>query len=74
MSIKIEKGIPIPSHFSRSKFPKLLKEMNFGDSLLVDEDLRQNIRTAANYWGINVVTRKESDGKVRVWKIKKESE
>lgn len=66
-SVKIEKGIPIPH---RGRHTELLLSMNKGDSFTTLYTSRAAIYQCALRHGIKLVTRKERDGSLRVWKVK----
>lgn len=72
IKIVIEKGIPIPSSQKGqfSGMSKILKTMNIGDSILVDElkNTCVNAISAARSAGIRVTTRKAPENKRRIWR------
>lgn len=65
--MKIENGIPITSWGSRTKYP--FADMEVGDSFATDE---KRVRAAVHTWslkhGREFVTRKQTDGTIRVWR------
>ncbi len=69
---KIEKGIPLPPVRRRmTLYP--LANMEVGDSILVQESDQGRIRSTiwqfARRNGVKFVSRKESDGAIRIWRI-----
>tara|TARA_R110002049_G_scaffold135140_2_gene294637 strand:+ start:172 stop:381 length:210 start_codon:yes stop_codon:yes gene_type:complete len=69
--MKIEKGIPIQV-FKRSLVSNTLKEMEFGDSVLIPkEDIftRQRFHQVAARNNIKVFSRTVKEG-VRIWRVK----
>ena len=69
--MKIEKGIPIQV-FKRSLVSNTLKEMEFGDSVLIPkEDIftRQRFHKVAARINIKVFSRTVKEG-VRIWRVK----
>jgi len=69
----IEKGIPAPKPKSRG-FIAVLRKMNIGDSVLVPRTEYSRVLSNAYYtarkYGMKVVSRKNSDGSIRFWRIK----
>jgi len=70
----IEKGIPAPRPHIRGGFISILRKMDIGDSVLVPRPERNRVLSnayhAASKTGMKVVSRKNSDGSVRLWRIK----
>lgn len=65
---EIEKGIPIPPHSNnRLSRPKIVAQMEIGDSLLLNTS--GGIFGDAMKCGIKIVSRKEGK-KVRIWRVK----
>ena len=72
MTLKIEKNIPFPTR-GKSKYP--IKELEVGDSFLVDASQRPSItamlcRIYRNDPDKRYTTRTVSAGKIRVWRVK----
>ena len=65
---KIESNIPVPPHFG--KWVDLIQHMKWGDSVEVLAKQRSCMASAMHRFKIKCVTRKTTDGKVRVWKVK----
>lgn len=64
--MKIEKNIPIPFG---GKWGRLIREMDFGDSVRVETKYhRSALRYSMIKAGFAPVSRKEHDGRYRVWK------
>tara|TARA_Y100000361_G_scaffold11512_1_gene9181 strand:- start:3918 stop:4145 length:228 start_codon:yes stop_codon:yes gene_type:complete len=75
--MKIEKNIPLHKHHRTSKYACIAKKMQDGDSVLFEittesHSLRQAIYNQKD--GHIPVSRKQLDGKIRVWKVKKNHE
>lgn len=67
--MKIDSNIPAP--ISGNRWKDLVKKMNPGDSVLLENIFQSNcFRRAAKYAGYSVVTRNEK-GKRRIWLIEK---
>ena len=70
--IKIESGIPLPRK-QRGKWNRVIDEMAEGDSIVLDKPReRIAILHSAKKMGAILTTRKEEDGKIRVWLVKRE--
>ena len=72
MSIKVQKGIPVPEGDGRPRvYP--FDRMKVGDSFVLSaeesklESRRQSVLNSARRQGVKITTRIES-GKVRVWR------
>jgi len=63
--IKIEKGVPIPTRRSNSRYP--WREMQIGDSFVVASSA-QAVHSSASYAHIKITTR-AVDGGIRVWRV-----
>ena len=71
-AMKIEKNIPIPSP-RIGKYTLLLQEMEEGDSLICKKEEVGAIRVfLSRQKGYKAVGRKQPDGTIRIWKVKKE--
>lgn len=69
---KIEKGIPIPEHYYVKGTSAVLKEMQVGDSILLEDGsitVRNRWYQAALREGVRVTIRKQEGGS-RLWRIK----
>lgn len=64
----IDKNIPLPDHFEG--YSATMKVLEIGDSFLVPADKRSGMPTRAKQIGIEIVTKKQPDGMVRVWRTK----
>lgn len=64
MTIKIDKGIPIP--VGKGRYP--FQQMEIGDSFLTDSSSRQNIHNCARVARVQIKTRATTDG-LRVWRV-----
>lgn len=79
MSIKIEKGIPIPpkpgkDSARRNELRRVLKSMKIGNSFIINNSSDYNrIRTLAKNMKIGVTFRQFTKSKhdYRVWKVKR---
>lgn len=81
MTIKIEKGIPLPEVRKRqpkSPYDEAMKQMEVGDSFVCEgvkfNTVQGTLRRAAKKVGINVTVRRESEEdvspvKLRVWRV-----
>lgn len=74
MSFEIEKGVPIPPSqqgLGRQRYP--FNRMAVGDSFTVPSDDSNRVRSAASAYAkqhrIGLTCRRESDGRVRVWRV-----
>jgi len=67
MEIKIEKNVPMENDRAKG-VTAILREMEVGDSFVVAEVKRMGIGTCARQVGIEITTRKQPDGTVRVWR------
>ena len=71
MSISIEKNIPVKKG-TTSFYGEALEafgKMDNGDSFLCELKDRNNVYNASKSAGCKVLTRKQSNNKLRVWKI-----
>lgn len=65
--IKIESGIPLPRRY---EWAKIFQSMKIGDSFLVDSNAQaQSAAVSAARFGMKLCTRRQEDGKTRVWRI-----
>lgn len=74
-NIEITSGIPITKIVGRGRKPmhtKILIEMNVGDSFSIPATHKKMWYSASYYCGVPVTIRAQSDGTMRVWKVKKE--
>ena len=71
MKYKIEKNIPISKHGKTGKWSSIGKQMEIGDSVLVNSRKEAtSISIALKKTGYKGVTRKVDNG-IRVWKVEK---
>ena len=71
MKYKIEKNIPISKHGKTGKWSYLAKQMEIGDSVLVNSRKEaMSISIVLKKTGYKGVTRNVDNG-VRVWKVEK---
>lgn len=77
--MKIEKNIPIPRKFVRSKWKSLWKEMEEGDSIFIKSEDRTektphpHRACFSQEPGFKPVYRRQPCGGFRVWKVAKDS-
>ena len=65
--LKIEKGIELnPVKVGRST----LEKMGVGDSVVVDKKMANTLRNCAYYLFFRTRQKKQSDGNIRVWRVK----
>lgn len=66
---KIEKGVPIPSKSKSAIWYYLARDMEAGDSVVVNSFAdKERMRIGLKTYGVRVTTRAEGDGtKYRVW-------
>lgn len=74
MTIKIDKGIPIPPRLNNGGRPAAypFSEMQVGDSFVYSGNSKAAISTtsaASRRLGFKFTTRVEGDGLVRIWRI-----
>ena len=71
MTIKIEKGVPIPSARGRTGVSDAIRKMKVGDSIVVVDRMSAGT-IAKQVFGKagHITTRKLPDGTFRVWRIK----
>ena len=73
MNYKIEKNIPLVEHGLSSNWSTLAKQMEVGDSVLVEtRNKATNIANKLRKSGYKPVTR-SVDGGIRVWKMEKKN-
>jgi hypothetical protein len=73
MNYKIEKNIPLVEHGLSGSWSRLAKEMQVGDSVLIETRHKAtNIANHLRNLGYKPVTR-AVDGGVRVWKMEKKN-
>jgi hypothetical protein len=71
MQYKIEKGIPIPEiSREREGLTALLRSMEIGDSFVCTRKDLRNVYAASKRIGIPIVTRRISEDKQRIWRVK----
>ena len=71
MKYKIEKNIPISEHGKKGKWSSIGKQMQIGDSVLVNSRKEAvSISVVLKRTGYKAVTRKVDNG-VRVWKVER---
>ena len=64
--MNIEKNIPIKK---KKGITSTLRELGIGDSFILPKDKsRQGLQAQGNQIGIKVLTRKQDDGTIRVWR------
>lgn len=68
MDIKIESGIQIPTRGNPDGFAAKLRSMKVGDSFLFPKEKRNSLAARARGAGVKLVTRKDGEGTVRVWR------
>lgn len=66
----IQKNVPIAPSRRKPRMSRysFIKEMEIGDSVLVNEKQASAIYSAAKYFGIKT-TRRKVEGGVRVWRV-----
>jgi len=75
MTLEIEKNVPIPKRKAGQAYgtyTDLFNKMVEGDSFIAEgkmASLQSAIRQAAKRAGVKILTRKESDDKLRVWNL-----
>jgi hypothetical protein len=65
--IKIEQNIPMPP---RSKWAKVISEMNIGDSVVLTTNETMALRNQAKSMGMDVASRIIKPNQLRVWRTK----
>jgi hypothetical protein len=69
MTIKIEKGIPLPERGGRKGgLSDAVRSMDIGDSFVLPLAKRNGLAHLAVRLGVKLATRKEGADKVRVWR------
>ena len=67
----IESGVPVPVRLAKRKYP--LREMKDGDSFVVTAPEIGRVRMAISQFrlrnNIHFVTRKQTDGSYRIWRL-----
>lgn len=67
---KIEKGIPIPLKKNvQDSLSQVLRNMEPGDSLLIEKKQSPSFRAKASYLKIKITTREVSETHLRLWKL-----
>lgn len=66
---EIQKSIPIPSPKKQPGLTKLIREMEYGDSITIPGDKISSVHPCAAQAGAKVKTRKNPDGTVLVWRV-----
>ena len=73
MNYKIEKNIPVSVHGKSGVWSRLAREMEIGDSILVETRAKaMGLRTALKRFGYKSTTRTVDEG-LRVWKMEKKN-
>ena len=67
-TIKIEKGIPIPTHGNDNGFSSVVKGLKVGESFIVKKENRGACLNASYRFGMKAVTRAISATECRVWR------
>lgn len=62
--MKIEKDIPIPKSLAQ-----VIQEMKSGESVVISENDRMKAINGARYHKIKIRTKKEREGKIRIWRV-----
>lgn len=68
-SPEIEHGIPIPEEEHVTGITALLKQMEIGDSIVVNYSKSQGIASIAQRLGFKTTRRKVKPGWYRIWRI-----
>jgi hypothetical protein len=69
---EIEKGVPIPPREGRTRpdsFAGHLRKMEVGDSIIVNQRQRNGAFASAHTLKIKLLSRQQSDGTIRIWRI-----
>ncbi len=70
MKIKIEKNIPLPEKGDINAKWHFIEEMQSGDSFVMpSRKLANNAYGAAKMRGIQLMSRKQADGTIRMWRV-----
>lgn len=70
--MKIEKDVPIPTDGTRltaQGYTQTFREMEIGDSVVMDFALQSSIYSCSKLAGIKITTRKINNTQMRVWRI-----
>jgi hypothetical protein len=74
LDFKIESGVEISQRRpTTNKIINAMKTMKLGDSLVLPGSYKRsggNLRIYATLAGIEVTTRKQADGEIRMWRIR----
>lgn len=72
--LKIESGVPISQRCPRvNHWIEIMKKMKLGDSVILPDGYKRSRGNLSNYAliaGIEITTRRQMDGKVRMWRIR----
>ena len=66
---EIQKSVPIPSPKKHLGLTKLIREMEYGDSIVIPGDKISSVHPCAAQAGAKVKTRKNPEGTVLVWRV-----
>lgn len=66
---EIQKRVPIPPPKKHLGLTKLIREMEYGDSITIPGDKISSVHPCAAQVGAKVKTRKNPDGTVLVWRV-----
>lgn len=68
-TIQIDKNIPMPSGPNGGTgVTAAIRSLQIGDSFVIPESQRNAVGPAASKLGFSLLTRKQDDGTVRVWR------
>ena len=68
--MQIDKNIPIPARHKKTNLRPIFEALQVGDSVLIDQEIRNQAAVYAAQAGIKIVTRAEKGtNKVRVWRV-----
>jgi hypothetical protein len=65
----IEHGVPLPEESQATGITGTLRQMEIGDSIVVNYSKSQGIASIAQRIGIKITRRKIKDGWYRIWRI-----
>lgn len=72
MTIQIERGIPVPSHNKGRRGLYPFRDMQVGDSFVVDQRRKASAQRAASFYGKShgqVFTARSVPDGVRIWRV-----
>jgi hypothetical protein len=74
IDIEIEKGVPVPKHYTKNKWAALLERMELGDSVVLErkEATKFHQAVATNHREVRILQRRIDETRTRCWKIKRE--